>query len=241
MPEKAIDVFEKKLCEEVDIIFVTSKKLFNSRKLYNSECYYFTNVADYDHFSKTRNPDTQIPDDLKSIPVPRIGFIGALSGYKQDFNLLADLAKICTEFSFVLIGIIGEGDPLFKADEIQRIPNIYLLGERNYQLLPNYLKGFDAALIPACRNAYTDAMFPMKFFEYLAAGVPIVSTKLPALEEFSKHAFYGDTAIDFKRGITSILKNQIDFSKAFELAKNYTYEKRTKEMMNIVFKMDKKA
>jgi len=143
MPVKAIDVFEKKLCEEVDIIFVTSKNLFNSRKVWNSECYYFTNVADYDHFSKAQRPDTQIPADLKSIPAPRIGFIGALSGYKQDFNLLANLSRLCRDFSFVLIGKIGEGDPLFKADEIQTISNIYLLGERNYQSLPNYLKGFD--------------------------------------------------------------------------------------------------
>src|SRR5204863_2729140 len=64
--------------------------------------------------------------------------------------------------------------------------NVHFLGWRPYAQLPGYLRGIDVALLPQRINDYTRAMFPMKFFEYLAAGRPVVATTLPALAELAE-------------------------------------------------------
>ena len=76
---------------------------------------------------------------------------------------------------------MGEGVPSTNLARLCAHPNVHLMGARPYALLPDYLRGFDLALLPCPINAYTRSMFPMKFFEYVAAGVPIVATALPAL------------------------------------------------------------
>ena len=76
---------------------------------------------------------------------------------------------------------MGEGDPETDLAELMGLRNVHLLGPRPYGQLPSYLRGFDLALLPCPMNAYTRSMFQMKFFEYLAAGLPVVATDLPAL------------------------------------------------------------
>jgi len=180
MPVVAIEAAEKNLLKRADFVFVTSDELYRTRKIMNKNTHMFTNVADYDHFSKARDNETRIPDDIARIKKPVIGFVGAISAYKLDFELIAFLAKEKPEWSIVLIGKVGEGEPGTDVKILDR-ENIYLLGPRSYDELPAYLKCFDVATIPVSLNSYTHAMFPMKFFEYLAAGKCIVSTRINSL------------------------------------------------------------
>lgn len=76
------------------------------------------------------------------------------------------------------------GDPWTKTDVFHDIPNINLMGLRPYAELPCYLNGWDVTILPNTVNEYTESMFPMKFFEYLAAGKPVVSVDLPSLREY---------------------------------------------------------
>lgn len=232
---------EQELTKRCDVVFVTSPKLLETRKTWNDNIFYFPNVADYQHFSSALDMETPIPEDLLVIPPPRIGFIGALSSYKVDFHLIRFVAERHPEWSIVLIGQIGEGDPWTDPRPLIGLSNIHILGPRPYSQLPCYLKGIDVAILPNVLNEYTEAMFPMKFFEYLAAGKPIVSVNLPALLDFKEVAYLASSPSDFVRGIELALEGSFPPLEArLRVARLYTYETRTEKMMQIVDCLEKK-
>lgn len=237
MPGNMIEKAEEELLKKADIVFTTSSQLLKSRKVLNPRSYYFPNVADHDHFSRALLHDTIVPDDLRVIQPPRIGFIGAISSYKIDFNLIAYVARAHPDWSVVLIGKVGEGDPWTNIENIKNLPNVFILGPRPYTQLPAYLKGIDVAILPNQLNAYTQAMFPMKFFEYLAAGKPIVSVNLPALREYSDMAYLAKSYEDFVLGIEKALDDSVEKRiKRSMIASQYTYKNRTEQMMLIIEK-----
>jgi len=235
MAAKIFEQTEKDLVERSYIVFATSPKLAETRIVWNPNTYYFTNVADFKHFSKASDLKTIIPDDLLKVPSPRIGFIGAISDYKVDFNLLRYVAKARPDWSIVLIGKVGEGDPWTKTGLFRDIPNICFMGPRHYAELPCYLKGLDVTILPNVLNEYTESMFPMKFFEYLAAGKPVVSVDLPALREYRNIACIAKSPRDFIRGIDEALKgNAAPLEQRISVAKEHTYEIRTNKMLQLV-------
>jgi glycosyltransferase involved in cell wall biosynthesis len=235
MPRAAIAEAEKKLAEAVDIIFTTAPNLQDQLSLLNGNTHYFPNVADYSHFSRALGPDLALPDDLADVAGPRIGFVGAVSSYKLDMALIAEVARAQPDWSFVFIGEIGEGDPLTEVDDLAKTPNIVFMGGRPYDSLPGYLKGFDVAIIPSLLNEYTKSMFPMKFFEYLAAGRQVVSTRLAALEAFSRFVHMADNAQQFRAAIHRALAGEgASLEERLALAREHTYAVRTEKMMAIV-------
>lgn len=235
MPKKQIDEAEMCLLQRANFVFVTSNKLYESRVKLNSNTYLFSNVADYSHFSKADDKKLAIPNDVVSIKKPIIGFIGAISAYKQDFDLLLYIATKKPDWTIVLIGKVGEGEPSTKVNELEKIQNIKLLGSRSYDSLPGYLKSFDVAIIPAALNEYTHAMFPMKFFEYLAAGKKIVSTNIDSLQEYAAFVYLAKDYDDFVEGIgESLLSVPQNINDRNALAKSKTYQVRTRSMLRII-------
>jgi glycosyltransferase involved in cell wall biosynthesis len=186
MPSALIASEEERLCRAADQVFVTSPELLRTRGVFNPRTRFDPNVADVDHFAQARDRQAPVPPDLLALPAgPRLGFVGAVSGYKLDLDLLASLAVHRPDAQIVLIGRVGEGDPSTDLTGLADQPNVHLLGARPYADLPAYLRGFDLALLPCALNPYTRSMFPMKFFEYVAAGLPVVSIDLPALHGYS--------------------------------------------------------
>lgn len=236
MPAAAIEFAENALLQRADYVFVTSDELYRTRKQVNSNTHLFSNVADYDHFSKANDSATPIPQDILHAKKPIIGFVGAISAYKLDFALIAFIAKNKPDWSFVLIGKVGEGEPGTDITELD-FPNVHLLGPREYKDLPAYIKGFDVAIIPVSLNEYTHAMFPMKFFEYMAAGKRIVSTAIDSLHEFSDYAYLANSYDDFIVGIEDALTDkEAGLEERLQLASSKTYKKRTIEMLKIIKK-----
>jgi glycosyltransferase involved in cell wall biosynthesis len=139
------------------------------------------NVADTRTFSTALEPGPVDPM-IEALPGPRIVFTGAVVATKLDIALLVALARARPAWSLALVGPVGLGDPRTDVSALAREPNIHLLGARAYAELPDVLRGADAGLIPYARNELTDSIFPMKVYEYLAAGLPVVATPLPALE-----------------------------------------------------------
>jgi glycosyltransferase involved in cell wall biosynthesis len=236
MPREEIEAAEKVMIANADFVFVTSpvlKEKYNHwfpQKLIS----YFPNVADRAHFQKALSQATVIPQDVQQIRKPLVGFVGAISHYKFDLSLVAGLAKARPEINFVLIGKVGEGDPETDAS-ILELPNIHLIGPKPYDELPNYLKAFDCVIIPSPINAYTKSMFPMKFFEYLAARKVIVSTPLPSLKEFGRAYLEASSVEEFSRALDTALTGKgVDWDYIEEISQSHTWENRTRSMIGVV-------
>lgn len=135
--------------------------------------------------------------------------------------------------------MVGEGDPNTDISILENHENIHLLGPKEYSELPSYLKYFDVALLPNMINSYTDNMFPMKFFEYLAAGRKVVSVNLKAIQEFKDYVYISTTNEDFIEGIDKAIEGDfISLEKRLELAQQYTYQSRTKKMLDLIVNND---
>jgi hypothetical protein len=135
------------------------------------------NAVDFEHFAKARQAQTLPPDDLKpylSIGKPLAGYIGALARW-VGYSLLEAVALERTDWQFVLIG--PDHDQTLPA-RLLELPNLHWLGPKPYAQLPDYLRFFNAALIPFQLNPITMATSPLKLYEYLAAGKAVISTPI---------------------------------------------------------------
>jgi glycosyltransferase involved in cell wall biosynthesis len=167
-----------------DLVLASAPALERRLKESSSNVVAAPNVADTKLFSKALETGPQDPA-IAALPRPRIVFTGAIVAMKLDLTMLAELAGLRKAWSFALVGPIGPGEPNADISAIAGEPNIHLLGPRAYTELPDVLRAADAGLIPYVRNALTESIFPMKVYEYLAAGLPVVATPLPALANVS--------------------------------------------------------
>lgn len=237
MPSALILREEKKLCSAADQVFVTSPKLEAALAPYSRRIQFDPNVADYSHFSRALDfTDQDLPADLSLIPEPRIGFIGAISSYKIDIPLIARLARKHPHWNFVFIGPIGEGESSTDISLWKNLHNIHCLGPKPYSILPNYCYGFQCGLLPLRQTPYSESMFPMKFFEYLASGLPVVATSIPSLNPFSSVAFIVDPDLSsFSAALSSCINGHgISLDIRLSVAKKYTYSSRTAKMLQCI-------
>lgn len=227
---------ERKFLLSADITIVTSSSLFDAKRAYSPRIYLMTNVADYSHFSHAQE-DLPIPDDMKGIPHPIAGFFGAMDDYKFDFSLVRYAAERLPDVSFVLIGPVGLTDE-GKGRTMLNLSNIYLLGKRDYSVLPSYLRLFDVCLIPFLVNDYTLSVFPMKLFEYLSSGKPVVTTSLPSLEGYRDLVYISGSFDEFVENIREALGERLpDISKKrIALAKLNSWEVRLDEISKVIKK-----
>ncbi|OGC58103.1 hypothetical protein A3A70_00285 [candidate division WWE3 bacterium RIFCSPLOWO2_01_FULL_42_11] len=229
---------EEWLIKNADLVFTTSPALYESRKLLNPKTYYTPNVADYEHNSKAMDESTIIPEDIRKIPHPIIGFQGALANYKIDLKLLASIAITHPKWSLVLIGPKAPVDPETDLSELKKSKNVHFLGTKKYEELPAYYKAFDVAIIPSSLNEYTLYSFPLKFFEYLGAGKLIVSTKLPSLKEYYNQgiASFADSPAEFIKLIENALvaDPSRDLEKRLAIAKKNSWDLKVENLEKIV-------
>lgn len=202
---KAFNAEEVRLLEKADHVFTTSAALHAKCAAHHTRVHDFPNVVDLDHFGQARSPGA-LPAELLAIPSPRLAYVGALSDFKVDFPLLEQVARAHPKWQVVLIGEEREGqaDPLLAS--LAQLPNVHRLGHRPYQRLPDYLRGMDVGLLPTRINDYTRSMFPMKYFEYLAAGIPVVSTPLDFTRRHTHGLAIGADADGFAEAIATQLQ-----------------------------------
>lgn len=234
IPPAVVAVAEPAIIEAADLVFVTSPTLqAKLAAIAATKVHYFPNVADYHHFAQALNPGS-LPGDLATIPQPRIGFIGAIKDYKLDFDLIQTLAQQHRDWHWVLIGDLELADPQALLDRLDD-PNIHFLGYRPYDSLPQYLRGFDVAVLPCLLNEYTRSMFPMKFFEYLAAGKPVVGTRLASLTDYEDLYLAADSIQAFEQALRTVLAGDGPSLEAgIEAAKLHTWQSRCQRMITLM-------
>jgi glycosyltransferase involved in cell wall biosynthesis len=195
----AILDMERRLMEKCDCVIVSSDLLYTNKKPYNKHTFLVTHGVDVAHFRKACAGDTPVADEMKAFAGPVIGFFGLIADW-VDLPLIRSLAISRPEWNFVLIGKAATDVRLLEG-----LRNVHLLGQKPYALLPSYAKRFDVAILPFVTNELTLAANPLKLREYLAAGLPLVSSALPEAEKL-KHALHtGRTPEEFLGHIQRIL------------------------------------
>jgi glycosyltransferase involved in cell wall biosynthesis len=175
---------ETRFAARADLVLASAPALAKRMRMISNNVLDAPNVADTELFSSALEPG-RVDPGMAALPNPRIVFTGAIVAVKLDLPLLATLARLRPSWSFALVGPIGPGEPDADISAITGEPNIHLLGPRRYRELPDVLRAADAGLIPYARNTLTESIFPMKVYEYLAAGLPVVATPLPALADLA--------------------------------------------------------
>ncbi|MEW6770607.1 MAG: glycosyltransferase [Bacillota bacterium] len=178
---KAVWEMEQDLLELADVTFVTAPGLYERRRAHSRRIYYLPNAADVAHFNKACDPEMPVPEEIERLPRPRLCFVGVIQEW-VDTELLAYVARERPEWTLVLIGPVAPGVGLHGLD---RLGNVFFAGRKPKEELPNYLKGCDVCLNVFRASDLTANVSPLKFYEYLASGRPVVSTDMPAVREFA--------------------------------------------------------
>lgn len=243
MPFDVIELNEALLSQSVDVVFVTSPELEMLHRYRNARTFLFGNVADHDHFSTARlgvaGTPLPCPASLATRCGPRLLFMGAIDAYKLDLDMLTALASRHPVWEFVLIGPVGECDPSTDVSALQACSNVQLVGSVAYSDLPSWLAHADVALLPLQVNGYTRHMFPMKFFEYLSSGLPVVATAIPSLQAHRDVALLCSPDVaSFEQAIGVALKGEgPDLQQRLQRASTQTYQARTEKMLTLLKKI----
>lgn len=206
--DEVIDRHRYLLSDERCIVVATADKLYKEvRKYRKNNCELITNGVDYEHFSKSYL-ETEIPVEMKKIlskGKPIIGYFGALAKW-FDYELVEKLAEE-RDYEIVLIGPMY--DESVKKKNLSKYDNISLMGSIDYEQLPKYAKCFDISTIPFVINDITESTSPIKLFEYMALGNPIVTTNMPECRKY-KSVLIGKDHDDFISKIDEALKLKND-------------------------------
>ncbi len=171
-PPAGLQEFEETLLKKADIVFTGGQSLYEFKKNKHHNIYPYPSSIDKKHFEQARTI-TEEPEDQKRIPGPKLGFYGVIDE-RFDLGLIEQMALQKPDWQFVLLG------PVVKINyaHLPRLHNIHYLGGKSYNELPHYVSGWSVALIPFLLNDATRFISPTKTPEYLAAGVPVVSTPI---------------------------------------------------------------
>ena len=172
----ALGELEEQLLRKADLVIVSADPLYQSKSKISPDAVIVRHGVDFDHFRKALDPGTVVPAEIANLPRPVIGFFGLIADW-VDLDLMADVAKVFPQGSLVLLG-----KSTTDMSVLEGIPNVHILGRKTYESLPAYCKGFDVALMPFRINELTLNANPLKVREYLAAGLPVVSTAIPEVE-----------------------------------------------------------
>jgi glycosyltransferase involved in cell wall biosynthesis len=163
---------ENALFARADLVFTGGMSLYEAKRNRHHSVHAFPSSIEFDHFAKARSIKAD-PADQAAMPGPRLGFFGVIDE-RMDIELLAAVAELRPQWQFVMIGPIVKIDPA----ALPRRDNIHWLGSKDYRELPSYLSGWDVGFMTFALNEATKFISPTKTPEFLAAGVPVVSTPI---------------------------------------------------------------
>ncbi|MDI3547848.1 MAG: hypothetical protein PWR10_1500 [Halanaerobiales bacterium] len=227
--EEWILKMEKQLLDLADLVLVSAEGLYQEMKEKNENTYLLPNGVDLEHFNYQYNPGSK-PQDIPNYS-KIIGYYGAIADW-FDTDLVASLAKELPEVGFVLIGEVST-----DVNELNQLSNVYFLGEKPYSILPDYLAYFNLALIPFKENELTKMTDPVKVYEYLAAGKPVLATNLPELKKFADVVEIAGNEEDFIGRARKILESADEPEKRkerFKFVSGETWENRAAKLTELL-------
>lgn len=222
---------EEDLFQRADLVVVSAEKLLDDKKKFNANTHIIRHGTDWKHFRTALDTATEIPAEIADLPRPIIGFHGLLADW-VDFELIKKTAEHFKNGSVVLIGKVAV-DAEQKIKVLDGVSNIHRLGRKPYADLPAYCKGFDVSLNPFAVNELTLAANPLKVREYLAAGLPVVSTDIPEVR-ILKHCLVGRDHADFIAKIEEALAQRLRRNEISDSVRQESWEAKVDELRAII-------
>jgi len=179
---------EPQMVEGCDLLVVTAAALYEKWRTRARTIVLARNAVDYDFYAEHYQQNSLLADAPRHV----IGYFGAIAGW-FDVELMTEVARRRPQYTFVLLGGVFDVD----IRELESLPNVRVLGQRPYEEMPQYLYHFDVCLIPFKVNSITESTDPVKMYEYLSAGKPVVSVALSELEPFRDHLYLAHDREDF--------------------------------------------
>jgi glycosyltransferase involved in cell wall biosynthesis len=225
---------EARLVAEAELVFASAEGLRGRAVRFRDDVELFPFGVDFRIFEEARQGSAPLPADLRALSRPLVGYVGGIHRW-VDQDLLVAVAERLPEASFALVGPIQA-----EASRLARRPNVHLLGARPHAEVPGYIKGFDVGVIPYRFASYTADVCPAKLNEYLAMGIPVVATDLPALRRFT--AEHGPVvtlareADAFAAAIRRALaeRSPAERERRIEVARRHRWDERIARMLALV-------
>ena len=232
---RLIEREEKKILASVDIVFATSKKLYERKRIFNKNTYFIPNGVDLEHF--WTNNYKRLPD-ITAIPRPRIGHVGFIHAI-LNFEWLDYCVDKHPEWSFVFLGAFHDQKTLNRDNDFRRFikrKNVFMLGWKKYEDLPAYMREIDVFLLPRKDSDYSRNSNPNKIYQYLSTGRPIVSSRFDSIEPFKDCIYISDDKKTFLENIEKAIFDTDEQLKKIRLgyARGNDLTLRAKEKLNIV-------
>ena len=221
---------ERVLVGTADLVIYTARNLepyvkgLNPRRMA-----YVPNGVDYAHFAKTTVP---APREYESIRRPIAVYAGYMDAW-FNYDLVNHLAAALPDMSFVLIG----GNPIAHS-RFARMPNLHLLGTRPFARLPEFLSGADVGMIPFDVQAHptlVHSIHPLKLYEYLAAGLPVVATRWREIENLRSPAALCDSASEFVAALKEAVSRPAPRTLYIQYAEQHDWRHRVRALLKLLY------
>jgi glycosyltransferase involved in cell wall biosynthesis len=220
---KVIGRLERRLIEAVDLLIVTAPALLESKRAGARRAILVPNGVEAEHFARAADPALMVAEKLAGLKPPVVGYLGTLN-YWIDTHLLGRLAREHPDWTLVLV---GPHDLLADLSPLEGLPNVVRTGRVPYADLPGYVKVFDVCLNPYVLDGVAEHCSPLKLYEYLASGKPVVSVDMPEARQFAGLVHIARDSDEFVRLVEGVLADgDGDSAARMAEARNHTWRKR---------------
>lgn len=228
-----IKALELETLHKVNLVFANSLLTYQNKSIYNPQTYRISSGADVEHFSRTLHKETPVHPAVADLPHPIAGYVGNINE-KFDISMLTTTATLLPNWLFL---IIGQTYPQrVDLSPLQKQTNVHFLGRFPFDDIPSLVKGMDVCLIPYADTEFTRFRSPLKLYEYLASGKPVISTDHPEVREFSDWVEIATTPNEFAAAITRTFENDSLEKQRLraEMAQGHSWDHRVTDMEQIL-------
>jgi len=235
--EEFIKSCEQQLLMNSDLVLYVNRKLMAEDIGPEARKYYLGHGVDYDLFASASGNGKSVHPDLAFLKRPIVGYFGAIDDYATDLRLFKLVAQSLPEMSFVLIGL-----STVDISDIISLPNVHYLGFRPYHEIPKFGCSFDVGIMPWLQNEWIEYCNPIKLKEYLALGIPIVTTPIPQADEYPGLLSVATTPQGFIEAIRTSLATNDEHSKLLrqKAVEKDSWSYKATEVLELVEKISQK-